>query len=284
MLRVLSGFCLGVLLCGAVQAQEPVCPLGAEYRFNRTMSDEFNGAALDSARWMDLNPTFYGRKPGVFDHRNVGVKDGMLELWARALKPEEVSYENRLRGFDRFSTAIVKSRQKVRYGYFEARCKGMHAAVCNAFWLYDPLSDAPEKKHRPGDVSEEIDIAEFFGKSVKPGNERILFNTVHCLKTPYVEATANGGVVALENRSGKTKVEFDFWADFHTYGCLWTPQEIRWYLDGKEVFRRTNDYFKRPLHLMLDCEIMETWVGLPDTKDLPAVFQVDYVHVWDLPK
>lgn len=270
-------------LVAVAQAQDPICPLGAEYRYNRVMSDEFNGTSLDMARWMDLNPTFYGRKPGFFDCRNVNLKDGMLEIWAHALKPEEVSYANRLRGFDRFSTGIVKSRQKVQYGYFEARGKSMRAAACNAFWLCDPLSDAPEKKYRLGDFSEEIDIVEMFGKSLKPEYERVLFNTVHVFKTPYVEGTANAGKVEFKDGECKTKMNFDFWADFHTYGCLWTPKEIRWYVDGKEIFRRKNDYFNRPLHMFLDCEIMEEWMGLPDVKDFPAVYKVDYVRVWDLP-
>jgi beta-glucanase (GH16 family) len=78
------------------------------------------------------------------------------------------------------------------------------------------------------------------------------------------------------------KVGFDFTEDFHVYGLLWTPNELVWYIDGKEVFRRENDYFKRPLHLMLDCEIMEAWVGLPDSKDLPGKFEVDYVRVWQV--
>jgi hypothetical protein len=33
---------------------------------------------------------------------------------------------------------------------------------------------------------------------------------------------------------------------------------------------------------MLDCEIMQAWAGLPDAKDLPGSFSVDYVRVWQL--
>ena len=53
-----------------------------------------------------------------------------------------------------------------------------------------------------------------------------------------------------------------------------------WYLDGKEIFSRDNDYFKTALHIMFDCEIMENWVGLPDTADLPTTFHIDYLRVW----
>ena len=41
----------------------------------------------------------------------------------------------------------------------------MKAAVCNAFWLYDPLVESV--KYREGEYSEEIDIFEVFGKANK---------------------------------------------------------------------------------------------------------------------
>ena len=39
-------------------------------------------------------------------------------------------------------------------------------------------------------------------------------------------------------------------------------------------------FFKRPLHVIFDAEIMETWDGLPNPDDLPSTFEVDYVRVW----
>jgi len=75
-------------------------------------------------------------------------------------------------------------------------------------------------------------------------------------------------------------VPYEFYSDYHTYGLLWTPTELVWYLDGKEVFRRKNDFFNRPLHIIFDAEIMEAWDGLPSVTDLPSNFQIDYVRVW----
>ena len=54
---------------------------------------------------------------------------------------------------------------------------------------------------------------------------------------------------------------------------LFLVDELVWFLDGKEVFRRKNDFFKRPLHM---AEIMETWDGLPNPDDLPSTFEVDF--------
>ncbi len=271
------------VLSGSVGAQSiPACPLGPGWVLVDAFSDEFSGHKPDTARWWDFNPTFHGRKPAYFDRRNVKVRNGILELWAREQKPAEVTEENRVRGYNKYTTSTLKGKIRVRYGYFETRAKAMKASVSGAFWLYDPL-DGPAK-YQAGDFSEEIDIFEIFGKPAKKENDSIFYATVHRMETPYVEAIVKSKQTPMANKSFKMKVNFDFTEDFHVYGLLWTPTELVWYIDGKEVFRRENDYFKRPLHLMLDCEIMEAWVGLPDARDLPGKFEVDYVRVWQRPE
>ena len=255
----------------------PACPMGKEWKLITGFSDEFNGNKLDDNRWWDFNPSFIGRKPSYFARENVSVGNGCLQLQAKVQDPGSVTVENKVRGFDKFTTATLKSKQRIKYGYFEARCKSMKASVCNAFWLYDPLDAA--QKYKEGSFSEEIDIFEIFGKPTKKEAERTYYMTVHRLKTPYVETLVKSPTV-LENKSKSFKVPFDFYADFHVYGFLWTPEVMKWYVDGQEVFSRTNDFFHSALHIMLDCEIMEAWAGLPDPSDLPSEFNVDYLRVW----
>ncbi|MDO4574930.1 MAG: family 16 glycosylhydrolase [Planctomycetia bacterium] len=263
-------------------AEAPRCPMGEDWVFCPEFSDEFDGEKLDETRWWDFNPTFYGRPPGLFARDNVAVKEGKLHLTARVLRPEEKTVENRERGYDRFATAIVKGKKRVCYGYFEARCKSMKAGVCNAFWLYDPLD--PPKKFQPGSFSEEIDIFEVFGKPTRQDYDRLYCMNVHRFRTPYFEAIVNFDKEKLENKSRNVKVDFDFWADYHVYGFLWTPEKMVWYVDGNEVFSRDNDFYHTPLRIMLDCEIMRGWTGEPDPADLPATFSIDYVRVWQQPK
>jgi beta-glucanase (GH16 family) len=259
---------------------KPICPLGDAYVLVEKVSDEFDGKQLDTAKYWDFNPTFHGRKPAYFARENVVVKKGNLELYAKVQKPSDVTVENRVRGYDKYTTATIKSRQRIRYGYFETRAKAMKASVSGAFWLYDPL-DGPAK-YAAGDFSEEIDIFEIFGRPAKKGNDSIFYATVHRMETPYVEAIVKSKQTAMANKSFKTKVNFDFTEDYHVYGLLWTPAALVWYIDGKEVFRRENDFFHRPLHVMVDCEIMQAWAGLPNEADLPGSFSVDYVRVWQL--
>ena len=272
------GTALVVLALIGAQPAPPVCPMGDGWVFDAEFSDEFNGQSLDGSKWWDFNPEWYGRKPAYFARENVAVQDGLLQLTARVQKPADVTVENKVRGYDKFTTAIVKSKKRIKYGYFEARCKSMKASVCNAFWLYDPLN--PPAKHREGSFSEEIDIFEVFGKPTKKEYDRVYCTTVHRFYTPYVESIANFKQIPLPKKGAQQRVPFDFHADFHVYGFLWTPTDMKWFVDGKEVFARDNDYFSTALHIMFDCEIMQSWVGLPDPADLPSTFSIDYLRVW----
>ena len=251
---------------------------GDGWTLDPEFSDEFNGETIDTTKWWDFNPAWPGRIPAMFARDNVTVQNGRLILTARVPREDELTVENVARGFDQFTTAIVKSKRRSFYGYYEARCRSMDAGVCNAFWLYDPLE--PAKKYIEGEYSEEIDIFEIFGKPSTPSVVRTYYATVHRYQTPYVESVVNKKKYKLENHAFRQRVDFDFQADFHTYGMLWTPETITWYLDGKEMFTRKNDFFHRPLHIMIDCEIMRDWIGDPDPADLPASFETEYIHVW----
>ena len=265
------------------------CPLsdaGCQFVFDEQASDEFEGETLDRSKWDDWVESFQGRRSGfLFSRDNVDVAKGELRLKARLLREDEKTLDNLARGFDTYATAIVKSKKKTFYGYYECRAKSMKAAVCNAFWLYDPLSDEPKKKYRPGDFSEEIDIFEIFGKegSKKSDCARAFYNTVHRLGTPYLEGRVLGSVEKLPEKSSRRKVDFNFADGYHEYGFLWTEKEMKWYADGVEMFSRPNDHFHRPMHVTFDCEIMYGWVGEPDKADLPQTFSVQYFRYWRAP-
>tara|TARA_Y100001970_G_scaffold111416_1_gene139067 strand:- start:2628 stop:3473 length:846 start_codon:yes stop_codon:yes gene_type:complete len=257
---------------------QPNAKLSGLWVLDKSFSDEFDKSKLDETKWWDFNPAWHGRKPSHFARSNVKVKRGLLRLSAKTLDPKKVSIQDKSRGYDKFSTAIIKSKNRSYYGYYEARAKSMKAAVCNAFWLYDPLEESV--KYREGEYSEEIDIFEVFGKANKKENQRAYYAAVHRYQTPYVESLVNKKKYKLENRYTRLEVPYDFYDDFHIYGLLWTADELVWFLDGEEVFRRKNDFFKRPLHIIFDAEIMETWDGLPNADDLPSTFEIDYVRVW----
>jgi len=256
------------------QQPPPSCPLGSGWRLVAGFSDEFEGNTLDADKWWDFNPTtFIGRKPGLFSRDNVAVGEGLLHLTASRMPRAMETVENAARGYHTFATAIVKSRNRIRYGYFEVRCKAMNSAATSAFWFYDPL-DA-DKKYKPGSFTEEIDVFEIFGKHPKLAHT--LFMTVHRQETPYVETLVR---VNLKSTGNQWVAPHNFTDDYHVFGLLWTADEIKWYVDGTERWAIRNEFHTNPLHMMFDSEIMEAWGGLPDLNDLPSTFVIDYVRSW----
>lgn len=118
-------FC--ILISAAAYSQknnsgnEPACPLpGGDWKYIPDLSDEFNGRALDTLKWYSYNPEWKGRPPGYFSPANVTVDTGNLILTAKTetLKGLPAEYHT-------FTTAAVKSRQRMLYGYYEVKFKPM---------------------------------------------------------------------------------------------------------------------------------------------------------------
>ena len=172
----------------------PAIPLPDNYKLNEAFSDDFDGDRLDESKWNPLCPWFLGRLGAFyFDPGNVAVKDGLLRLSARMPERGSAPLQHRLTHSDRFSTAFVQSRERIRYGYFETRCRCMKANVCNAFWLHDPLD--PPAKWLKGDFSEEIDIFEVFGNPAAESRRREYLMTIHKFSTLYID----GSPVKVQN-------------------------------------------------------------------------------------
>ncbi len=250
--------------------------LPQSYTLNQQFSDEFDVTELDLTRWYDFTPAWLGREPGFFDRNNVRIVDKTLHLSARALSEKDLTLEQKARGYDRFSTAFVRSCERLRYGFFECRFKSMNARVCNAFWLNDPLD--PPEKWQPGNFCEEIDIFEVFGNNPDDcAGARHYYTTLHRMDTPYVEAKV---CLNHSSQSNTFKNPEDFHSTWHIGALWWTPEFLRWYLNGELVFEVPNDLCHRALYLNVDCEIMAKWVGEPETTELPADFIIDYLRVW----
>ena len=98
-----------------LSAQDEITPtikLEGKWKMDFNFSDEFNGKKLNSKQWWDFNPSWHGRKPSHFSRSNVKVKRGYLQLTAKSLNPKNVSVQDKARGYDKFSTAIVKSKNR----------------------------------------------------------------------------------------------------------------------------------------------------------------------------
>lgn len=166
-------------------------------------ADEFEGRALDRERWdyRTDRKHWSAQKP-----ENIEVSGGTLKLH---LRKEDA-------GDKRYTGGGVISKAAFRYGFYEARLKvppgaGWHTS----FWM---MRHGGKGGTGPNGARQEIDVIE---------NDSIR-------KTSYgVNVHRWGdGHVAFGGRSVRTP---DLSADFHVFGCEFTPTTVKFFFDGRLV-------------------------------------------------
>ena len=254
-------FCLACCLSAAegeaAARKDPPAgpPLHATWEPLPDFTDEFEGTKLDPAKWHDHNPKWKGRQPGFFARHNVTVSQGKLHITMRA---EDLP--NLPDGYHTFTCGAVKSTRTVLYGYFEARCKPMKSRGSSAFWFYNSQSDRWT----------EIDVFEIGGGA--PKHERTVHMNVHVFRTPDEKRHWA--------KPSQHRAPFDLADDYHVYGLEWDKDRITFYFDGVAVRTLENTHWHQPLHLNFDSETMPNWFGLPEKKDLPSTFSIEYIRAW----
>jgi beta-glucanase (GH16 family) len=256
------------LVTSCVTAEPPV-------GYHLVWSDEFDAPALDTNKW------FYRTGERLLSLQmpeNVSVTNGRLRI---ALKKEKV-------GDIQYTAGGIISRQDFRYGYFEARFRcppgaGWHTA----FWTmqYHPdmgstniMDYAQRVENGSGAVqSQEIDICE--QDSVDPNSY-------------------SAGVIDWSRQSSRVSTGFgrkyfrapredvpDFSADFHTWGCEFSPANVKFFLDGKLTHETDATRFPHgDQKIWLTC-VGALW-GDPvkpksiDDNKLPAYVEFDWVRVY----
>jgi beta-glucanase (GH16 family) len=225
------------------------------------MSDEFEGGALDTDKWVRNMEWWKGRQPALFQAENVTVEDGQLLL---TMRKEPVPEEFHQRGYHDYTSAAVHSRDRTCYGYFEVKARPMDSAGSSSFWFQQDAT--------PGWATE-IDVFEIGGKA--RGHENKYHMNLHVLRTPTERRHGSVG--------GDWEAPWRLADDFHVYGLEWDKEDIKYYVDGVLVRRVRNTHWHQPLYLIFDSETMPNWFGMPDDKDLPSTFHVEYVRAWKKP-
>jgi beta-glucanase (GH16 family) len=227
--------------------------------------DEFDGDALDPARWgYDQGGLWSNGELQFYTARkeNVRVEGGHLVIEARK---EEF-------GGNDFTSGRINTVGKASftYGRMEARMQvppGL--GLWPAFWM---LGDAIARVGWPG--CGEIDVMEAIGK--EPAT---VHATVHGASFHGV-----GGLTRAYRLPAGALSDAE-----HLYAVEWEPGEIRWYLDDvlyqtirpKDLPVPAHWPFDEPFHLILNLAVGGTWPGDPDdTTPFPAQLRVDYVRVY----
>jgi len=229
--------------------------------------DEWNGRTLDASKWHDHNPGWKGRKPGLFHPKNVRVAKSQLILTACCEDDGQCAIDWP-DGYERFTTAFVRAKKPVLYGYFECRAKPMASAASSAFWF----------SNNQRDRWTEIDVFEL---ARARGHECTYHMNAHVFRMPTRDVGLDKNQKPLSHPGVWTN-SCALCDDFHTFGLDWTPEALTWVVDGRPVRSLPNTYWHQPLFMNFDSETMvgANWFGLPDPAELPSEFIIDYVRAW----
>jgi len=258
---IIYSLLLSIFSCKEVNKNQPALEIPmpdikGDFVLIPELSDEFETGSFDTVKWFRRNPTWLGRQPAFFSENNVNIQDGKLEL---IMKKEEPTDELRKRGFNTFSSASVRSKYTVKYGYFEIKARAMNSHGSSAFWFYD---QAPS-------LWTEIDVFEICGQGERENQYNM---NIHVFRTPLSERHWS--------RSEEWRAPYRFADDYHVFGLEWTPFIIRWYIDGDTIRTSENTHWHQALTMNFDSETMPDWFGLPEDKDLPSTFSIEYVRSW----
>jgi hypothetical protein len=228
-----------------------------------TFHDEFNGKSVDLRHFV----------PRFDDHplmpANFFASDGIghlrMDRHAPTTRPDAPGRVSAL------ETRHAHNAFAQQYGWFEVRARGTAGSgLGSGCWLL-PLDKKYAKLTTDGgsrasaDEPTAIDVFEFFGKATHANNFSVHFG-------------AGKNDEATETKH--MEFPFDFTRDFHVYALEWTPDQLIWYVDGKEV-QRSNNVPKTPFFLRLalfEGDII--WRGPVDSSHYPADFDIDYVRVY----
>ena len=249
-------------------ADPPEPPAGKHWEPVESLTDEFNGNAIDAGKWYDYHPNWSGRLPSLFKKGNAFVRDGKLLLrnGSRIDNMNQVNDPYNDVWID--AAAVVSKEKNSQVGwYYETSMKASDCAMSSSFWF------------RVGKFSE-IDVIEHIGRATKPGVDKSYEYSCNT----HVYGDQSGPSV------GKTyKMSTRGRDEFHVYGFWWkSPTDLRFYHNDKEVMQVTPSVpFNEKLNMIWDTEaLIPNWVGLPTIESLKDntknTMYVDWVRTWKL--
>ena len=226
--------------------------------------DNFNGQALDKAKWGTRHqPPANRRKCAQPSQNMVTVANGTARLKVR-MRPNSRSakcphgvWDNAmigtLNGTDRFAS---------RYGVFAARVRfqpgrGMHGG----FWAQGPPVTGAE-----------IDIAEYFGDRRSDGG---LASYVHYIDA-HGKSHSSGGLRNVQRISSKGRTPSNTW---HIYSVEWNPSGYIFRIDGYPTLVTSKPHVATSSESMILSLLTSDW-ELPAMKDPSSTMYVDWVRAW----
>ena len=244
-----------ISLLGCVKAD----PLTRTKDWKMSFEDTFS-SRFDTDKW--INTFWWGDghindgSINYYSPNNVSVSSGTLIL----------KVNNNRKGGKSYTGAIVQTYGKFyqKYGYFEARVK-----VPKGQGIGPYFSLSPQEKSWPP----EINIFEIPGS--RGVNATKVWMTNH-----YKDANGNH---TTTNAQGTWTAKSGLDQNYHTYGVLWEPGLLVWYVDGFERYRTTVGVPDKDCYLVLGLGVGSDngrWTGKPSKTTFPKYMFVDWVRAW----
>jgi beta-glucanase (GH16 family) len=264
MLSRMPSICLSAFAIINTTAALPRCndfdpnnPAASGYTL--VFNSPFNGNSLDTTKWtIGWGPagggSFGGMVKGAYPNdevlpENIYFANGVANLAVTLGAPTHQT------GVTYGAAAMVTYKKSSQlYGYWEASIQlptNAHG-IWPTFWLLpDDITWPPE-----------IDILEWLGLT-----PNIDYMTVH-YGTDVQDFTRGGTFTSLT-------------PGYHRYGLLWTPQMLRWYIDGVQRFQTSTGIPNKPMWILLNNDTGGFAGNVVDgTTVFSAILNVAYVQVW----
>ncbi len=270
-------FCAGVVSVTSLLVSPVLAQAASKYRL--TYNDEFN-SGFNSAKW--LSTDYYGIRnnsgdyqaqwfsdpnsaPNGFTAYNPFVSDGKGSLSIQADKTPKGTFSQNLPYVSGMLSTAHKFTQ--RYGYFELRAKlPPGSGLWARFWL---LTD---NGAWPG----EYDVFEILGRDNNPDPKNYFTYQVRQTTHFWDRLSAHG----IDGTPYRGINPFD--GKFHTYGFLWKPDSVTWFVDGVATLTQANR-INIPMYTILDLAVGTdyNWPGKVDaTTPFPAKMEMDYFRIY----
>jgi len=146
----------------------------------------------------------------------------------------------------------------------EIKCKAADASVTSSFWATGHQA--------------ELDVFEFMGAPAQVHKKYLekeyLFTMIDWSKRPSSNVWRS-----------KHQLNWRVADDFHVYGYEWNEKYLKFYADGELVGSMAKEeigdgwVLNNPLWIWVDSETFP-WYGLPQEKDLPVDYEIEYIRVW----
>ncbi|MCC3158554.1 glycoside hydrolase family 16 protein [Hymenobacter sp. 15J16-1T3B] len=230
-------------------------------------SDDFGGGALDQQKWsFEVRDSWFNdeKQATTNSPNNLFLDDGKLHIVAR-----REAYNGKP-----FTSARIVTKNKMNYGFgrLDVRAKlPKGQGIWPAIWMLG-VDDATAGWPACG----EIDIMELRGSQPDVNVTSVHYGpsaTAHLVKTANWRLPTG-----------------DFSQDFHTFSLIRSENQIRWFVDGTEIYSVNSSQlapypFNNPFYAILNVAVGGDFGGDPSaTEPFPKEMVVDYVHFFQYPE